>query len=173
MWLTKSQLFCCYCHSVVNFLFILFQIPIDSDVTTKDDPDLPPTITIIKDDPDPPPPLKKNKMEEYFSHLPYNIQLQQIYAAVDPLYFQIMHDLNSNRHLSAFKPVPHCLKETRLKQLGRYAAAAGGGGGGGGGADVPVLQNPERVVPLSESERFERSFQPNVALAPPLLKKHR
>ncbi|XP_046407139.1 ski oncogene-like isoform X2 [Ischnura elegans] len=30
----------------------------------------------------------------------------------------------------------------------------------------PVLLHPERVVPLSESERFERSFQPNVALAP-------
>lgn len=30
----------------------------------------------------------------------------------------------------------------------------------------PVLLHPERVIPLSESERFERSFQPNVALAP-------
>lgn len=30
----------------------------------------------------------------------------------------------------------------------------------------PVLLHPERVVPLSESERFERTFQPNVALAP-------
>ncbi|KAJ4443350.1 hypothetical protein ANN_05018, partial [Periplaneta americana] len=30
----------------------------------------------------------------------------------------------------------------------------------------PVLLHPERVVPMSESERFERSFQPNVALAP-------
>lgn len=32
--------------------------------------------------------------------------------------------------------------------------------------EPPVLQNPERVVRLSECERFERSFQPNVALAP-------
>lgn len=30
----------------------------------------------------------------------------------------------------------------------------------------PVLQNPERVIPLSECERFEPHFQPNVALAP-------
>lgn len=30
----------------------------------------------------------------------------------------------------------------------------------------PVLQHPERVIPLSESERFEPHFQPNVALAP-------
>lgn len=32
--------------------------------------------------------------------------------------------------------------------------------------EPPVLQNPERVVRHSESERFERSYQPNVALAP-------
>lgn len=32
--------------------------------------------------------------------------------------------------------------------------------------EPPILQNPERVVRLSECERFERSFQPNVALAP-------
>ncbi|XP_014207552.1 ski oncogene-like [Copidosoma floridanum] len=30
----------------------------------------------------------------------------------------------------------------------------------------PVLQHPERVVPMSECERFEPHFQPNVALAP-------
>lgn len=32
--------------------------------------------------------------------------------------------------------------------------------------EPPLLQNPERVVRHSESERFERSYQPNVALAP-------
>uniref|UniRef100_A0A1B0DJA4 Uncharacterized protein n=1 Tax=Phlebotomus papatasi TaxID=29031 RepID=A0A1B0DJA4_PHLPP len=32
--------------------------------------------------------------------------------------------------------------------------------------EPPILQNPERVVRLSECERFERTFQPNVALAP-------
>lgn len=32
--------------------------------------------------------------------------------------------------------------------------------------EPPVLQNPERVVRLSECERFEQSYQPNVALAP-------
>lgn len=34
--------------------------------------------------------------------------------------------------------------------------------------DPPVLLHPERVVPLSQSEQFERSYQPNVALAPPI-----
>lgn len=32
--------------------------------------------------------------------------------------------------------------------------------------EPPVLQNPERVVRHTECERFERSYQPNVALAP-------
>lgn len=32
--------------------------------------------------------------------------------------------------------------------------------------EPPVLQNPERVVRLSERERYEESYQPNVALAP-------
>lgn len=32
--------------------------------------------------------------------------------------------------------------------------------------EPPLLQNPERVIRLNECERFERSFQPNVALAP-------
>lgn len=32
--------------------------------------------------------------------------------------------------------------------------------------EPPILLHPERVVPMSESERFERSYQPNVALAP-------
>lgn len=30
----------------------------------------------------------------------------------------------------------------------------------------PVLQNPERVIPFSESERYERHYTPNVSLAP-------
>merc|ERR1719374_204028 len=33
-------------------------------------------------------------------------------------------------------------------------------------AGPPVLLNPERVVPFSEQSRYERHFQPNVALAP-------
>lgn len=32
--------------------------------------------------------------------------------------------------------------------------------------EPPVLQNPERVVRLSDGQRFETNFQPNVALAP-------
>lgn len=34
-----------------------------------------------------------------------------------------------------------------------------------GSQEPPVLQNPERVVRHNESERFDRTFQPNVALA--------
>lgn len=34
----------------------------------------------------------------------------------------------------------------------------------------PVLADPGRVVPMSESEKFERNYQPNVALAPPKMR---
>lgn len=92
--------------------------------------------------------------------------IQQIYASLDPLYIhQCLQEFSSvNRHLSAFKPVVQSIKESKIRQanaLGRCIT------------DPPVLQNPERVVPMSETERFERSFQPNVALAPPTPKKHR
>lgn len=72
----------------------------------------------------------------------------------------------ANRHLSAFKPVNHHKEPkvySHLMGMNRYS----------GNSDTPVLQNPERVVLMSESERFERSFQPNVALAPTTPKKHR
>lgn len=107
-------------------------------------------------------PLKKNKLEE-FSHLPFNMQQLYTAAALDPMYLQYFHELQTNRHhLSAFKPFPpHGLKESKIRMgINRYS-------------DPPVLQHPERVVPLSETKRFEQSYQPNVALAPPTPKKFR
>ncbi|XP_044760496.1 ski oncogene [Coccinella septempunctata] len=98
-------------------------------------------------------PLKKQKLQEY-SHLlpPYNMQIQQIYASLDPYYNPYVPDLANLRHISAFRPVPS-ISETKIKKTGQYA-------------DPPVLQHPEKVVPLSESERFNGTYQPNVALAP-------
>lgn len=91
--------------------------------------------------------------------------IQQIYASLDPLYIhQCLQEFsNVNRHISAFKPVVQSIKESKIRHANalRYAT------------DPPVLQNPERVVLMSESERFERSYQPNVALAPPTPKKYR
>jgi hypothetical protein len=106
-------------------------------------------------------PLKKQKLlGEYMNPL----QSYNLYASLDALYMNhCLQDFQAaNRHLSAFKPVNH-YKEPKLYNhlMGiRYS-------------DTPVLQNPERVVRMSESERFERSFQPNVALAPTTPKKHR
>ncbi|KAK5641794.1 hypothetical protein RI129_010341 [Pyrocoelia pectoralis] len=107
-------------------------------------------------------PLKKNKLED-FAHLSFNMQQLYTAAALDPIYLQYLHDIQANRHhMSAFKPFPpHGLKESKIRMgISRYS-------------DPPVLQNPERVVPLSESKRFEQSYQPNVALAPPTPKKLR
>ncbi|XP_045475944.1 ski oncogene [Harmonia axyridis] len=98
-------------------------------------------------------PLKKQKLQEY-SHLlpPYNMQIQQIYASLDPYYNPYVQDLANLRHISAFRPVPS-ISESKIKKGNQYA-------------EPPVLQHPEKVVPLSESERFNGSYQPNVALAP-------
>ncbi|KAJ8928952.1 hypothetical protein NQ314_018414 [Rhamnusium bicolor] len=120
-------------------------------------------------------PLKKQKLNEYLNnlnHIPYNMPhatcIQQIYASLDPLYLhQCLQEFSTvNRHISAFKPVVQSIKESKIRHanavgITRYTT------------DPPVLQNPERVVLMSESERFERSYQPNVALAPPTPKKHR
>ncbi|XP_044739627.1 ski oncogene [Chrysoperla carnea] len=44
---------------------------------------------------------------------------------------------------------------------------------GAGTTEPPRLQHPEKVIPHSESEKFERTFQPNVALHPQQHKKYR
>lgn len=125
-----------------------------------------PTSDIIKDLP-----LKKQKLDEYMN-LPFKLQqqnyLHQIYATLDPQYIQqYLHEINNpQRHLSAFKPVTQTIKESKIRHANALGITTRY-------ADPPLLQNPERVVRISESERFERSFQPNVALAPPTPKKHR
>lgn len=118
-------------------------------------------------------PLKKQKLNEYLNSLnhqpPYGLQhatcIQQIYASMDPIYIQqcLLEFSNVNRHISAFKPVVQSIKESKIRHANsmRY-----------GVTDPPVLQNPERVVLMSESERFERTYQPNVALAPRTPKKY-
>ncbi|RZC31855.1 hypothetical protein BDFB_008003 [Asbolus verrucosus] len=109
------------------------------------------------------PPKKQKLLGEYLNPLPYSL-----YASLDAMYLnQCIQEFQAvNRHLSAFKPVNHHKEPKMYNHLigmginNRYS-------------DTPVLQNPERVVLMSESERFERTFQPNVALAPTTPKKHR
>ncbi|XP_050514986.1 uncharacterized protein LOC114336288 [Diabrotica virgifera virgifera] len=138
-----------------------------SITTTNKTAEVPSVAEILKDHELP---LKKQKLSEYHNTLtqqmPYNMQhIQQIYASLDPVYIQCLQEFSTvNRHLSAFKPVVQNIKGSKIRHanaMGRYTT------------DPPVLQNPERVVLMSESERFERSYQPNVALAPPAPKKHR
>lgn len=108
-------------------------------------------------------PLKKSKLDEYAAAYLYAA------ATMDPLYIHAaIYEPWTNRQLSAFRPVPNMFaKDSKIRHtlpsslgLNRYK-------------EPPVLQHPERVVPMSESERFERSFQPNVALAPPMQRKHK
>lgn len=103
-------------------------------------------------------PLKKLKADDY-TQLPYSLQMTHI---LEPLYIQYFQDqyLTSNRHISAFKPLSsHPTKDSKIRHTMRYA-------------EPPILQHPERVVPLSKSESFEGNYQPNVSLAPST-KKHR
>lgn len=125
----------------VTYLFLYFQIHLLEPDLLKTEP-----IDI---------PLKKAKLDEYAAYI--------YAAAMDPLYIHAaMYDQWSNRQMSAFRPVPNTIfsKDSKTRHAHpsiRYK-------------DPPILQNPERVIPISETERFERTFQPNVALAPP--KKH-
>lgn len=103
-------------------------------------------------------PLKKPKLDEY-ANVPFNIQLPSTMINYDPVYMQIFQD--HLLHISAFKPFPHSIKDNKLSMgFTRYI-------------DPPILQHPERVVPLSQTEHFEGGYQPNVALAPPAPRKHR
>lgn len=100
---------------------------------------------------------KKMKLDEYTAYL----------YAMDPLYLHAaLYNVEqwSHRQLSAFRPVSNNIysKENKSNRHSHHSIKY---------KDPPILQNPERVIPMSESERFERSFQPNVALAPP--KKHK
>ncbi|XP_050302358.1 ski oncogene [Anthonomus grandis grandis] len=123
-------------------------------------------------------PLKKQKLDGYLGGIgripPFippataaALMQQQIYA-LEPVYIhQCLQEFNSRNHLSAFKPVAQSIKEQKLRSataMGLTSRCT---------TDPPVLQNPDKVVLMSESERFERSYQPNVALAPPTPKKHR
>ncbi|XP_030745375.1 ski oncogene isoform X2 [Sitophilus oryzae] len=122
-------------------------------------------------------PLKKQKLDEYLGNLgrvpPFAlpaaaaaaIMQQQIYSALEPVYIhRCLQEFNVRSHLSAFKPVTQSIREQKLRSANALGLAARCT------ADPPLLQNPDRVVPISESER---SYQPNVALAPPTPKKHR
>ncbi|XP_077286875.1 ski oncogene-like [Arctopsyche grandis] len=83
-------------------------------------------------------PLKKPKMEDFYTY---------VYAMEPYIQFQAaaLYD-QYNRALSAFRPWPN--KRPFLSR------------------EPPLLQHPEKVVHLKDTSRFERTFQPNVALKP-------
>ncbi|XP_070166525.1 ski oncogene-like [Polyergus mexicanus] len=85
--------------------------------------------------------------------------ISQIATAADP-YLQMQWAVFelAARGASAFRPwnaAGNCKHRDNSSLLPAYLSRG-----------PPVLQHPERVIPLSECERFEPHFQPNVALAP-------
>ncbi|KAL6439931.1 hypothetical protein ACFW04_004146 [Cataglyphis niger] len=83
--------------------------------------------------------------------------ISQIATAADPYLQWAVFELAA-RGASAFRPwntAGNCKHRDNSSLLPAYLSRG-----------PPVLQHPERVIPLSECERFEPHFQPNVALAP-------
>lgn len=107
-------------------------------------------------------PLKKNKFDDYPLHQ-YNLQFP-LFALEPAVYMQYVQEQCLNR--SAFKPFAQNIKENNKIRNNNSVNFTNY-------ADPPVLQHPKRVVTLSQSEQYEGSYQPNVALAPPAPKKHR
>ncbi|XP_075214340.1 sno oncogene [Lycorma delicatula] len=95
---------------------------------------------------------KKRKMEDSsFCNAATAAYLQQY----DAFHYYGWYDVWA-RSVSAFKPWPPLTKHSLRDSMPPYLSHG-----------PPILLHPEKVVPLSQSECFERSYQPNVALAPP------
>lgn len=94
-------------------------------------------------------PTKKVKLIEDYNMLDYHRQIlfmrQQQFMSFLPI-----PPLHSPHHPSKTLSIPYPVTPQFSEQF----------------SEPPVLQNPERVVRLSESQCFESTFQPNVALAP-------
>jgi len=97
-------------------------------------------------------PLKKSKMDE--SQLTH--YLRELYSPATLLY-QFSQLSRQQPWLAAASPkhiiTPFGPNVTSIPYLSSTQ-------------EPPILQNPERVVRHTENERFDRSYQPNVALAP-------
>lgn len=93
-------------------------------------------------------PLKKSKLiDEPFNLLDYHQYQTLLYA-----------QYRQQQQMSAFRPW--------AQMVPKHLPLSYGPGLSYLSQEPPILQNPERVVRISECERFERTFQPNVALAP-------
>lgn len=106
---------------------------------------------------------KKPKLEDSGFCSPTTASSVYLQQSYDAFHYYNWYDTWARSVTSAFRPWPtitHLVKDAKQPLLRdsvpTYLSH-----------DPPVLLHPERVVPLSQSEHFERSFQPNVALAPP------
>lgn len=130
------------CHNLIfNFLFS-FKQALEEDVsvlTPKQEPyDIP---------------LKKTKMDE--SQLTQ--YLRELYSPAQLLYqFSQLSRQQSPWSTNAASSPKHIIFGPNLASIPYLPPSQ----------EPPILQNPERVVRHTENERFDRSYQPNVALAP-------
>lgn len=98
-------------------------------------------------------PLKKTKMDE--SQLTQ--YLRELYSPAQLLYqFSQLSRQQSPWSTNAASSPKHIIFGPNLASIPYLPPSQ----------EPPILQNPERVVRHTENERFDRSYQPNVALAP-------
>lgn len=95
-------------------------------------------------------PMKKSKLDD----APYRTHLLDLYN--HPALLYQFSQMSRQQPWPATSP-KHCIPPFGQNVAIPYPLTS---------QEPPVLQNPERVVRHNESERFERSYQPNVALAP-------
>ncbi|XP_050076616.1 uncharacterized protein LOC126563877 [Anopheles maculipalpis] len=102
-------------------------------------------------------------------HLHHHQQQQQTSAAFRPWTAQQKAQKFAQQQQQAFllqQMAPYANGTTTTIVNGTIRATSPGGTILTLSQEPPLLQNPENVVPMSETDKFERSYQPNVALVP-------
>ncbi|KAK7077782.1 hypothetical protein SK128_026408, partial [Halocaridina rubra] len=107
---------------------------------------------------------KKVRAEDLGSSVSASGMPPHPYAVYDPLvipymwrqYSQAFTPLLTRDGKNLPNPPPFFVRDSVPTQLPAYLSQG-----------PPVLADPRRVVPLSDTQKFERHYQPNVALAPP------
>ncbi|XP_053663218.1 G-box-binding factor-like [Anopheles marshallii] len=102
-------------------------------------------------------------------HLHHHQQQQQTNAAFRPWTAQQKAQKYAQQQQQALllqQNMPYANGTTTTIVNGTIRATSPGGTILTLSQEPPLLQNPENVVPMSETDKFERSYQPNVALVP-------
>uniref|UniRef100_A0A182W7N7 Uncharacterized protein n=1 Tax=Anopheles minimus TaxID=112268 RepID=A0A182W7N7_9DIPT len=113
--------------------------------------------------------LVHQQQQQQQHHLHHHQQQQQTNAAFRPWTAQQKAQKYAQQQQQALllqQITPYANGTTTTIVNGTIRATSPGGTILTLSQEPPLLQNPENVVPMSETDKFERSYQPNVALVP-------